>query len=117
MARSIKPNQTVELTMTSQGGYLVRYLSRGAAAGDATPRPTVGTYPVKDALAAVERLALTPGASTIDLPGGGLAVLNPRFPKSVYLAFPDSDFQVEVFAPSLAHARALVKSGKVTAVG
>jgi hypothetical protein len=111
-----QPNQTYELTRTSQGAFLLRYLEPGAALGAATPHLTVGTYPVKNALAAVRRLSLAKGASTINLAGGGLAVLNPHFPKSVYLAYPGSNYEVEVFDPSLAHARQLVTSGRILAV-
>jgi hypothetical protein len=35
----------------------------------------------------------------------------------VYLAYPDSDFQVEVFDPSPARARRLVESGQIKPVG
>ena len=52
----------------------------------------------------------------IKLPGGGIAAVNPRFPRSVYLAYPGSDYEIEVFDPSLAHARQLVTSGQIIAV-
>jgi len=110
------PNQTYELTKTSQGAFLLRYLAPGVAVGVPAPQLTVGTYPVPNALAAVKRLSLAKGASMIKLSGGGIAVINPRFPKSVYLAYPQSNVEVEVFDPSLAHARQLVTSGQITAV-
>ena len=109
------PDQTYELTKTSQG-YLVRYLSPEAAIGDISPHLTVGTYSVKGALAAVRRLSRLKGASAIKLTGGGLAVLDPRIPKSVFLAFPGSNYEIEVFAPALGRARELVTSGQITAV-
>ena len=107
------PNQKYELTKTSQGGFLVRYLPSGAAIGVPTANLTIGTYPVPHALAAVQRLARSKGASTIKLTGGGLAVLDPKFPRSVYLAWPGSNYEVEVFDPSIARARQLVTSGKI----
>jgi hypothetical protein len=110
------PGQTYELTKTSQGSFLVRYLAPGLALGVPSPQLTVGTYPVANALAAVKRLSLAKGASMIKLTGGGLAVINPRFPKSVYLAYPRSNVEIEVFDPSIAHARQLVTSGQITAV-
>jgi hypothetical protein len=111
-----QPNQTYELTKTSQGAYLLRYLAPGSALGVATPHLTVGTYPVRNALAAVKRLSVAKGASAIKLPGGGIAAVNPRFPKSIYIAYPGSNYEVEVFDPSLAHARQLVTSGQIIAV-
>jgi hypothetical protein len=108
--------QTYELTRTSQGGFLVRFLPPGAAVGVATPFLTVGTYPVKNAMAAVRRLSSAKGATSIPLTGGGLAAVNPHFPRSVYLAFPASNYEVEVFDPSLAHAKELVTTGQIVAV-
>jgi hypothetical protein len=107
---------TYELTKTRQGSFLVRYLAPGVALGVPTPSLTVGTYPVTNALAAVKRLSLAKGAHVMKLTGGGIAVLSPRFPKSIYLAYPGSNFEVEVFDPSLGHARQLVSSGQITAV-
>ena len=43
-------------------------------------------------------------------------MLNPRFPRSVYLAYPGSNYEVEVFDPSLARARQLVTSGQIISV-
>jgi hypothetical protein len=109
-------NRMYELTQTSQHWILIRYLPKGSAVGVAKPSLTVGTYPVKHALAAVKRLALAKGASLLKLDGGGLAVLDPRFPHSVYLAYPGANYEVEVFDPSLARARRLVTSGRIVAV-
>ena len=111
-----QPQLTYELTKTRQGSFLLRYLQPGVAIGVPAPSLTIGTYPVTNALAAVKRLSLAKGASVMKLTGGGIAVINPRFPKSVYIAYPGSNYEVEVFDPSLAHARQLVSSGQITAV-
>jgi hypothetical protein len=110
------PNQTYELTTTAQGGYLVRYLPPEAAIGVQTPYLTVATYPVKNPLAAIRRLSKAKGAVLLKLAGGGLAVVSPQFAKSIYLAYPGSPYEVEVFDPSLARARRLVTSGQIIAV-
>jgi hypothetical protein len=109
------PNQKYELTKMSQGGFLVRYLPPGAVIGIPTPNLTVGTYTVPHAIAAIRRLAAVKGSSTIKLTGGGLAVLDPHFPRSIYLAYPGSNYEIEVFSPSLARARQLVASGQIIA--
>jgi hypothetical protein len=108
--------RTYELRQTGEGGYLLRYLSKGAEIGVTAPRLTVGTYPFKGALAAVKRLGRVSGAKTIKLSGGGVAVLSPRFPKSVYVAYPGTDVEIEVFAPSLPRARQIVTSGQIVPV-
>jgi hypothetical protein len=112
------PRDTLELTKTSDRWFLLRYLPPGVPVGASKAFLTVGTYPVTDAFAAVQRLAAAKGATKIDLPNGGLAVVNPnRFPYSVFLAYPGSNYQVEVFAPSLSRAKRLVTSGKISATG
>lgn len=111
-----KKELTYELRKTSQGGFLVRYLPSGTTIGASEPRLTIGTYPVKSAFAAVKRLSTSKGATAIKLPGGGLAVVSPRFPKSVYFAYPGTNVEVEVFDPSLAQARKLVTTGQIIGV-
>ena len=56
---------TYELSELSGGGIFVRYLPAGVKAGDPRPFPTVATYPVHGAYAAVKKIALRPGATTI----------------------------------------------------
>ena len=46
-----------------------------------------------------------------------IAVVNKGYPQSIHLAYPGSDYQVEVFDPSAAKARAIVSTGQVKAIG
>ncbi len=108
---------TYELTRTGDGSVYVRYLDGGAAPGD--PRPnflTVGTYPQSTPFKTVTAAAKRAGARTEKLEEGGLAVANRSRPSSWYLAYPDSDELVEVFAPKAERARELVRSGRVVPV-
>ena len=82
-----------------------------------SPYLTVATYPFPGALAAVRRTAAKNPTGTIRLSGGGLAVVDAGYPKSIHVAYPGVPYQVEVFDPSPARARAIVSSGKVKAVG
>jgi hypothetical protein len=107
---------TYELTQTSTGSVYIRYLPPSVPVGAKDAYLTVATYPFPDALAAVQRAAKGNKAGTIKLSGGGLAVVDLQYPKSVHLAFPKSDVQVEVFDPSPAQARRVVSSGKIVAV-
>ena len=79
---------TYELSELSGGGIFVRYLPAGVKAGDPQPFPTVATYPVHGAYAAVKKVALRPGATSINVSNGGIAVIDPAHPGSVYLAYP-----------------------------
>jgi hypothetical protein len=111
-----QPGTTNELSEPSGGGTFVRYLPAGVKAGDPHPFPTVATYPVHGAYAAVEKIASRPGATSIKVANGGIAVIDPAHPDSVYLAYPRGDVEVEVFDPSAGHARRLVSSGAIVPV-
>jgi hypothetical protein len=108
----------LELTREGNGDVYVRYLTGGAEAGDQRPRfITVGTYPVADAIAAVQSAAEEADTQPLPIDHGGLAFVNPDNPSSVYFAYPGADFQVEVFAPRPGEALELVSGGKVLVVG
>jgi hypothetical protein len=109
--------RTYEVTRNADGQIFIRYLSSGAPTGTEDPHLTVGTYPFENALSAVQALGQEPGAETIELAGGGLAVVDSANPNSIYLAFPDSNYQVEVFDPSAARARQLVSSSQIVPIG
>lgn len=107
-----------ELTRTADGRVYIRYLPATAKVGD--PRPNflaVGTYPQAHPFAQVQAAARRPGASTLTLPAGGLAVYDRKRPTSIYLAYPGSTVQVEVYDPDPAQARQLVRSGRITEIG
>ena len=112
-----KPGVTYELTQTDAGAVFVRYLPSGVAPGVNRPHLTVATYPFPGAFAALRRTAAQNPTGTIRLSGGGLAVVDAGYPNSIHVAYPGVPYQVEVFAPSPARARAVVSSGQVRAVG
>jgi hypothetical protein len=113
-----RPHTTYELTQTPEGRIFVRYLSGSAKVGDRRAKfLTIATYPAANAFAQIKSVANKKGIVTLELPHGGLAVLNPKRPTSVYLGYPGVAYQVEVFSPKLGEARALVESGKITRAG
>jgi hypothetical protein len=112
-----KPGFTYEVTRTHAGLIFIRYLPIGVAVGTKAQYLTIGTYPTKNALAAVRAIATRLRVTPLPLSGGGLAVQDTEHPRSVYFAFPGSDYQVEVFDPSAARARSLALSGQVTPIG
>jgi hypothetical protein len=112
-----KPGSTYELTQTATGNVFVRYLPSGVKVGAAKTYLTVVTYPFQGAFAAIQRLAKGNTGATIKLSGGGLAVVDAQYPKSIHLAYPGVNYQVEVFDPSPAQARQVVASDQVQPVG
>jgi 4-amino-4-deoxy-L-arabinose transferase-like glycosyltransferase len=106
---------TYEWTRRSDGAIFVRYLPAGVRVGD--PRGDfliVATYPYPNAMAALQRVANGKG---IEIPGGGLALVHEGYEKSVHLAYPGVDYQVEVYDPSPRIARLVAVSGQVRPVG
>jgi hypothetical protein len=109
---------TYELSRTKDGRVYIRYLPAGAQVGDPKPKYlAVGTYPQANAFAVLKATAKKQGVATMSLRGGGLAFVDKTHPTSVYLAYPGSPFQIEVYDPSPSRARRLVVSGKVVPVG
>jgi hypothetical protein len=106
-----------ELTETGDGRTYVRYLPSGTEVGDDKPHTTVGTYPFRNPVAAVKAIAKETGGRTFSIAGGGIAAVDASHPTSVYVGFPGSSYQIEVFDPSAARARQLVSSGLVVPVG
>jgi hypothetical protein len=109
---------TYELTRTPNDRIFVRYLPTGAPVGTTKAKyPLVGTYPVDNAYDVLKELATTSGESSFTAPKNGFAVYSTEHPTNIYLAYPGSDVQIEVFDPSAERARELVASGHVVPVG
>jgi hypothetical protein len=109
--------ETFEWTKLSDGRIYIRYLTGGAEVEDPRPRfLTVGTYAVGNGVAAINKAAKSPGTRTLRVEGGGTALVNRNSPTSVYLAYPDSKYQIEVFDPNPTRALRLVTSGRIQPV-
>jgi hypothetical protein len=108
---------TYELTRTSDGRIYVRYLPSSAKVGNRSAKYlTIGTYPEQHAFRSIRRAAARPGAISLKIDHGGLLVFNRAAPKSVYFGYPGAKYQVEVYDPSPAQARALVVGGRITPI-
>ena len=108
---------TYELTRTTDGRIYVRYLPSEAKIGNASPQYlTVGTYPQHNAFSTLQATAKKQGAPTIQLPGGGLAFEDTAHPTSFYVAYPGSDYQIEVYDPSPTLVAKLLTAGDITPV-
>ena len=106
------PGNTYELTQTRIGRVYVRYLPPGVLVGINKPFLTIATYPFPHAFAALNALVKNQGGG-IKLDHGGIALVDRAYPKSVHLAYPGSDYEVEVFSPSPPRTREVVVSGHV----
>ena len=106
----------LELTHEADGRIFVRYLSGDGRS--ATLARTSRRSPPTRCRRPWPRCAKrrTARRDYPHLPGGGLAYLNAGGPTSVYLAWPGSDYEVEVFDPSPKHALDLVLDGAIVPV-
>ena len=112
-----KSNTTYELTRTSSGRVFVRYLPKGVPVGvDKADYTIIGTYPVPNATGVLQGLAKNSGEQQLSVPGGGIAVYSTSQPTNVYVAYPGSNLQIEVFDPSADRAQRIVTSGQVVPV-
>lgn len=110
-------SETYELTRLSNGNVYIRYLPEGTEIGDPAPKyTTVVTYPDETAFATLEEGAKRTDATAFRFESGALAVTYVETPTSVYFAFPDSPYLVEVFDPAPQRARQLVRSGRVSVI-
>ena len=111
------PDRTYELTRTSDNRVFIRYLPKGVPVGIRQAAYTiVGTYPVENAYKVLQGLAKKPDESSFSAPSGGFAVYSTTQANNVYLAYPGSNLQIEVYDPSPQKARGLITSGQVAAV-
>jgi hypothetical protein len=104
-----------ELTQTRNSRVFVRYLPPNVAVGVNKPLLTIATYPFPKAFEALKALAKDQGGA-IELDHGGLALVDRTYPKSIHLAYPGVDYQVEVFSPSPRRTREVVVAGQVAPI-
>jgi hypothetical protein len=105
------------LTRNSKGDVFVRYLPPGTPADVQKEFLTVGTYRFPGAYAATKALTTRLGAISKALPDGGLLYYRADHPASVYLVYPNMNYQIEVFSPDQGQARQFVLAGRVRRLG
>ncbi len=106
-----------ELTRTTGGRVYIRYLPPGAPVGSGQPYLTIGSYPVQGAFRVTSELANQSGSIKVQTTDSrAIAFYDSAKPLSVFLAYPGSDVQVEVFSPVAHEAALLVSSGAIAPV-
>jgi hypothetical protein len=68
------------------------------------------TYPFAGAFEALKNVK---DGRQISIPGGGIALIGSTYKKAIHIAYPNVDYQVEVYDPSAARAFEVVTSGKI----
>ena len=112
-----RPPDRLELVQEQAGNVFLRYLPPGVEAGDpGAGFLTVGTYPFVDPVAGLERTAAEADTSVRTGAGGVRILFDPASPDSAYLAYPDSELQIEVYDPA-GDALELIEAGEIEPVG
>jgi hypothetical protein len=111
-----RSDSTYELTKTADDRVFIRYLPPGVPVGTVQAYLTVGTYPVARAFSVTGTLARRHGAVRVPIPGGGVGFYESSSPTNVYVAFPNVNYQIELYDPSPGRARSLAVSGQVAPV-
>ncbi len=106
----------LEFSQPSPDRTYVRYLTGDAEAGDSKPFLTVGSYGFEDPVAALRSRGSEPTGVLATAPGGGTVYFDQTNPKSVYLAYPGTEVEIEVFAPDFKEALQLVTDGRIVPV-
>jgi carboxypeptidase family protein len=106
---------TYELRRLAAGSTYVRYIPHGVAIGT-SGYLIVGTYPVKFAAASLKQLGKGAKAKLVDIANGSAVYLD-NFPKTAYVAYAGSDYEIELFDPKPGGARKLAAAGAVRPVG
>jgi hypothetical protein len=107
----------LELSRPDKERTYVRYLTGDAEAGDKRADfLTVSTYAQPNAVASLRRQSKRSGGTIAHAPGNATVYFDQENPRSVYLAYPGTPVEVEVFDPSFKRALRLVDSGQVVAV-
>jgi hypothetical protein len=78
---------------------------------------TVGTYPETNPMRSLTNALKRKGTQRFTVPQSGTAVQDSAHPTSVYLTYPNSSLLLEVFEPSPATARSVVRSGAIIPLG
>ena len=113
----LREGAELEYTRTSDGTTYVRYLTGSAKAGaPGADYVVVATYPQPGAYERVSSIADQRHFFTADLANEGLAVIKPDRPQNIYVVYPDSAYQIEVYAPTANAARQLVFGGAIRPV-
>jgi hypothetical protein len=108
-----------ELTRTTQGYLYIRYLPHGTPVGATGSKfLIVATYPRTGASGALKDWQKEKtGSGTIAGPDGSIVFVDPSDAKTVVVAFPNVDYEIEIYAPGHGQALAIAESGKIRPVG
>jgi hypothetical protein len=113
----VRQGSSYELTVDANGNIFIRYLRPGVPAGSRQRTSlTIATYPFANAFETLRSASGRPGAAVAHTPDGGLVVTSKASPDNAYIAYPDRDYQIEIYDPRGGRALALATKGAISPV-
>ena len=108
---------TYELSESAGHEIYIRYLPPGVELGDpSTAYTTIGTYLVPNAYETLQARVERGELESEDISTDGIAFWDVERPTSIYMAYPDFPFLVEVYDPDPEHAHRIACSDEVEPV-
>jgi hypothetical protein len=103
-----------EFTQLKNGHIFIRYLPKGVKNGaKGAHYLIVATYAYRNAYKALKKLAKT---RALHGPGHSVIYVRPNDPKSVLIAWPKVQYEVEIYDPRPSYARQVAESGQVAPI-
>jgi len=88
------------LIVNGSGQVFIRYLKDGMGIDDTTSNyRVIGTYPQADSFSITKAAGNQANAISFVNPDGAQVFYSKEFPANVYVAFPDVNYQIEIFDP------------------
>jgi len=113
-----KQGYRLELEKLTNGNVFLTYLPPGVkSSGKRARYLVVGTYPVHDATNGLKAVAKVAGGEILDRKDGAIVLVAARHPKSAYVAYPQANYEVEIYSPKAQEAKTLALSDKLQPVG
>lgn len=104
-----------EFTRTTNDRIYVRYLPKGVGVGKKDGRfLIIATYPWANAYSQLKKASHNRGVAG---PNGSYIWARPNDPRSVLVAFPGKNYEIEVYDPSATKAATIAESGQLHTVG
>jgi len=95
-----QPGAKYTLNVTAGSQVFIRYLPNGQGLEDISQSfVIVGTYPQANAYAITEAAGAQPNGVTFLNADGAMVYYSKLLPTNVYLAFPNQDYEIEIFDP------------------
>jgi len=108
-----KRGYQTEFRRTVDGFIYVRYLPNGVHVGQAGDFLDIATYPFAQAVNGLKNQAKKAHATVVRGRGGSYIYVDPKRPRTVYMAFNGINYQVEIFGQNPIDSVTLAKSGKI----